>query len=51
MGTPPSRILIIVIGIVIIVVAARLGIKGVQKKFTQDLAGGVGAGVIRLNPE
>ncbi len=48
MGTPPGRILIIVIGIVVIVVAARLVFKGVKKKFTEDLACGVGAGVIRL---
>jgi len=48
MGTLPGRTLIIVIGIIVIVVVARLAIKGVQKKSIQDLAGGVGAGVIRL---
>jgi hypothetical protein len=48
MGTPPGRILIIAIGIVVIVVAARLVFKGVRKKFVDDLAGGVGPGVIKL---
>lgn len=48
MGTPPGRMLIVVIGIVVIVVAGRLVFKGVKKKFTRDLSGGVGAGVMRL---
>lgn len=48
MGTSPGRILIVAIGVVIIVVAARLVFKGVRKKFTQDLAGGAGPAVIRL---
>lgn len=43
-----GRLLVIAIGIAVVVVAGRLVYRGVSKKFTKDLAGGVGNGVIRL---
>jgi hypothetical protein len=48
LSVPFGRILVIAVGVAIIVVGVRLVRRGVKKKFTEDLAGGVGQGVIRL---
>ena len=43
-----GRVLVIVIGLVVIVVGGRLVYRGISKKFTEELDGGVSAGVLRL---
>jgi len=43
-----GRLLVIAIGITIIVLGIRLVRRGIKKKFTEDLAGGVGQNVVRL---
>jgi len=43
-----GRILVIVVALVIIVLGVRLARRGITKKFTEDLDGGVGREVIRL---
>ncbi|MEP6560595.1 MAG: DUF1206 domain-containing protein [Nakamurella sp.] len=48
MANTAGRLLVIAIGITIIVLAVRLIRRGVQKKFTEDLAGGVSKNVVRL---
>ena len=48
LGMPLGRILVALVGVVIIVLAVRQVIKGVKRKFTEDLSGGVSAGVQRL---
>ena len=48
MSAPFGRVLVIAIGITIIVLGVRLVRRGIKKKFTEDLAGGVGQEVIRL---
>lgn len=48
LSVPFGRILVIAVGITIIVLGVRLVLRGVNKKFTEDLARGVGRGVIRL---
>ncbi len=48
MGSGAGRILVIVIGVVVVVAGGRLVWRGLSKKFTRDLAGGVGPGVVRL---
>jgi hypothetical protein len=48
LSVPFGRILVVVIGIAIVVLAVRLIRRGVKKKFTEDLVGGISPGVIRL---
>ncbi|MET0866430.1 MAG: DUF1206 domain-containing protein [Nakamurella sp.] len=48
MSNPIGRLAVIAIGIIIIVLAVRLIRRGVTKKFTEDLAGGVSQKVVRL---
>lgn len=48
MALPFGRIVVVAVGVVIIVIAVRLVIRGFNKKFTQELAGGVTRTVIRL---
>ncbi len=48
LSLPFGRVLVIAVGITIIVLGVRLAVRGVKKKFTQDLAGGTSQGVIRL---
>ena len=48
LGMPFGRILVALVGVVIIVLAVRQVIKGVKRKFNEDLSGGVSAGVQRL---
>ncbi len=48
MSNTLGRLLVIAIGITIIVLAVRLIRRGVKKKFTEDLAGGVSPNVVRL---
>lgn len=43
-----GRLLVIAIGIAIIALGVRLIRRGIKKKFTDDLAGGVGRNVVRL---
>lgn len=48
LGVPFGRVLVIVIGIAVVVVGVRLVYRGIAKKFTEDLQGGVGPVVVRL---
>ncbi len=48
LAVPFGRILVIVVGITIVVLGARLIRRGATKKFTEDLVGGTRQGVIRL---
>ena len=48
MQNAAGRILVIVIGLGVMVAGGRLVYRGVSKKFTRDLAGGVSQGVVRL---
>ncbi|WP_240615819.1 DUF1206 domain-containing protein [Nakamurella deserti] len=48
MGSSTGRILVIALGVVVIVAGGRLVYRGLSRKFTRDLAGGVGQGVVRL---
>jgi hypothetical protein len=48
LSAPFGRVLVIALGIGIIVMGVRLVRRGVTKKFTEDLAGGVGQEVIKL---
>ena len=48
MSNTVGRLLVIAIGITIIVLGVRLVRRGIKKKFTEDLAGGVGQNVVRL---
>src|SRR6478752_7191135 len=48
LSAPFGRVLVIALGIAIVVLGVRLIRRGVKKKFTDDLAGGVGQEVIRL---
>jgi len=43
-----GRLLVIAIGITIVVLGVRLVLRGIKKKFTEDLAGGVSGNVVRL---
>ncbi|MDQ2845383.1 MAG: DUF1206 domain-containing protein [Actinomycetota bacterium] len=43
-----GRLLVVVVGVVVVVVGGQLVYRGVTKKFTRDLEGGAGAGVVRL---
>jgi hypothetical protein len=48
LSAPFGRVLVIALGIAIVVLGVRLARRGITKKFTDDLAGGVGQEVIRL---
>lgn len=48
LAAPFGRILVIAVALVIIVLGVRLARRGIKKKFTEDLTGGVGQGVVRL---
>ena len=48
LSVPFGRILVVAIGVTIVVLGVRLVLRGVKKKFTEDLVGGIGQGVIRL---
>ncbi len=48
LSVPFGRFLVIAVGIVILVLGARNIWRGVTKKFTHDLVGGVGQGTVRL---
>jgi sulfite exporter TauE/SafE len=48
LSAPFGRVLVIALGIAIVVLGVRLVRRGITKKFTDDLAGGVGQEVIRL---
>lgn len=48
MAAPLGRILVGVLAVAVIALGVRLVLRGVKKKFTDDLAGGVGRGVVRL---
>ncbi|MFC0626653.1 DUF1206 domain-containing protein [Kribbella deserti] len=48
MAETPGRILVVVIGLVVIAVAARHFYKAYTKKFTEDLTGGVSDGTVML---
>lgn len=48
LALPFGPLLVGVVGIVIVVVAVRLVIKGVKRKFTRDMSGGPSPGVERL---
>ncbi|MGS0685210.1 DUF1206 domain-containing protein [Nakamurella sp. GG22] len=48
LSAPFGRILVIAVAVAIIVLGVRLIRRGVKKKFTEDLAGGVSQGVVRL---
>ena len=48
MSNTAGRYLVAVIGIAVIVTGGRLAYRGIKKKFTRDLVGGVPAGVVRL---
>jgi len=48
LSAPFGRVLVILVGVAIIVLGVRLIRRGIKKKFTDDLAGGVGQEVIRL---
>ncbi len=48
LSVPFGRTLVVLVGVTVIVVAGWLVYQGISKKFTDDLTGGVGAGVIRL---
>jgi len=48
LSAPFGRILVIAVAVVIIVLGVRLVRRGVTKKFTDELAGGVGREVVRL---
>jgi hypothetical protein len=48
MESSTGRIVVIVIGAAVVVAGGRLVYRGVSRKFTRDLAGGVGQGVVRL---
>lgn len=43
-----GRVLVIAIGVAIIALGVRLARRGIKRKFTDDLAGGVGRNVLRL---
>lgn len=43
-----GRFLVIVIGVAVMVAGGRLVHRGVSRRFTRDLAGGVSAGIVRL---
>jgi Domain of Unknown Function (DUF1206) len=48
LSAPFGRVLVVLVGVAIIVLGVRLVRRGVKKKFTDDLAGGIGQEVIRL---
>ncbi len=48
LSVPFGRVLVVLVGIAIIVLGVRLILRGVKKKFTEDLVGGVSQGVTRL---
>ncbi len=48
MSAWPGRLLVMAIGVGVMVAGGRLVYRGVSKRFTRDLAGGVPQGVIRL---
>jgi sulfite exporter TauE/SafE len=48
LALPFGRILVVAVGITIIVLGVRLVRRGVKKKFTEDLVGGISQGVVRL---
>jgi Ca2+/Na+ antiporter len=48
LAVPFGRILVVLVGVVVMVVAARLMVKGITKTFRKDLAGSVGTGVIKV---
>ncbi|SDP50567.1 protein of unknown function [Nakamurella panacisegetis] len=48
LGVPFGKVLVIAVGIAVLVVAGRLIYRGVTKKFTHDLEGGVRPTVVRL---
>lgn len=48
LAAPLGRILVIVVGLVVIGVGVGIAIRGITKKFTEDLTGGVPPSVIRL---
>lgn len=48
MGNAAGRILVIAIGAAVVFAGGRLVYRGLSKKFTKDLAGGVSQGVVRL---
>ncbi|HEY5879633.1 MAG TPA: DUF1206 domain-containing protein [Nakamurella sp.] len=48
MALPLGRILVIAVGVIIIAIAVRLVIRGIKRKFTQELTGGISEGVQRL---
>lgn len=48
LSLPFGPALVVAIGVVIVVIGGRLVSRGVTKKFTHDLQGGVSRGVVRL---
>lgn len=48
MALPFGRFLVIALGVIVLIIAVRLVIRGVNRKFTHDLSGGVSTGVQRL---
>jgi len=48
LALPLGRVLVGIVGIIVIAVAVRLVIKGVKRKFTDDLAGGISRNAQRL---
>lgn len=48
LGVPFGRVLVIVIGIAVVVVGARLAYRGIKKKFTEELKGTADHVVLRL---
>ena len=48
LGVPFGKVLVIAVGIAVLVVGGRLVYRGVSKKFTQDLDGGVRPVVVRF---
>lgn len=48
MSVPFGRILVAIVGLAVLGVGGRLVYRGIAKKFTKDLRGGVGPGVTRL---
>lgn len=48
LAAPLGRILVIVVALVVIGVGIGIAIRGIRKKFTEDLTGGVPSSVVRL---
>lgn len=48
LGVPFGKVLVIAVGIAVLVIGGRLVYRGISKKFTRDLDGGVSTTVVRL---